>query len=269
MRTDPTQSEVIYDWRRDGWLAACALTAIMLVVSAGIPHAPGFDTFLRLFVFCVALVRGFVGLRGGGVWLPLSTAVIALLFNPAQPVQMSAGAWVWTDLAAAAWFALVGAWPLLRSWDPQRGWAAAALSVVAVAVPAVAAFDNVDREGLNPAMLDENLAAMNADASANATAPAAAPPTQTASTERADATPASAHSSSTSADHPAPLPTAHASADQAAPPPSAHASAGVPVLNAPSFQRVNRATANQDEQDNVGAPPPPLRLRPPITRPQR
>lgn len=237
MRSEITETEEVYDWRRDGWLAACALTAILLIVSAGIPHAPGFDTFLRLFVFCLALVRGFVGFRSGGAWLPLSAAIIALLFNPAQPVQMNAAAWVWTDLAAGAWFAVAGAWQLLRSWDPQRAWAAAALSLVAVIIPAVAAFGTVDREGLNPATLDENLAAMNADA--NASEPGSAQPVQTASADSADAaTVSEADPSSTSA-------------ARAAPPPTAHASADVPELNAPAFQTANRVSPNQDQHDSL------------------
>ena len=228
MRSDPAETETVYDWRRDGWLAACALTAIMLIVSAGMPHAPGFDTFLRLFVFCLALVRGFVGFRSGGAWLPLSAAVIALLFNPASPVQMSATAWMWTDLAAAAWFGIVGAWRLLRSWDPQRGWAAAALSLVAVGVPAVAAFGTTDHEGLNPAMLNESLAAMNADSNASAPVARSAEPVPAPEPSR---------------------PAAHASASAERSPP-AHASTDVPVLNAPAFD-------DAPAQDTTIAAPPP------------
>lgn len=250
MRSELSENEPIYDWRRDGWLAACALTAILLIVSAGTPHAPGFDTFLRLFVFCLALVRGFVGFRSGGAWLPLSAAVIALLFNPARPVQMSPAAWVWTDLAAAAWFAVVGAWRLLRSWDPQRGWAAAALSLVAVAIPAVAAFGTVDREGLNPATLDENLAAMNANT--DLTEPVSAPPAQTAVAQSDDGTPVSQSHEPSSAGAPRPAPA----------PSSTQASGDVPELNAPAFPSPNRATAKQDEKDSLtpaapaSAPPP-------------
>ena len=94
MRNDSADIDSPYDSRRDGWLAACALTAVLLIVSAAIPHAPGFDTFLRLFVFGMALVRGFAGFRRGGAWLPLSAAVIAILFNPARPVTMSAAGWM-------------------------------------------------------------------------------------------------------------------------------------------------------------------------------
>ena len=237
MRTELSENEPIYDWRRDGWLAACAFTAILLIVSAGIPHAPGFDTFLRLFVFCLALVRGFVGFRSGGAWLPLSAAVIALLFNPARPVQMSVSAWVWTDLAAAAWFAIVGAWRLLRSWEPQRGWAAAALSLVAVAIPAVAAFGTVDREGLNPATLDENLAAMNTNA--NATQPVSTPPAHEVAV------------SDNGAPESEPRKQRSPNAEGSSPARSAEASANLPELNAPAFPSANRVTANQDGQDSL------------------
>ena len=238
MRSEITETQPIYEWRRDGWLAACALTAILLIVSAGTPHAAGFDTFLRLFVFCLALVRGFVGFRSGGAWLPLSAAVIALLFNPAQPVQMSAAAWVWTDLAAAAWFAVVGAWRLLRSWHPQRGWAVAVLSLVAVTIPAVAAFGSVDREGLNPATLEDDLATTNADG--NATEPASAPSRETAVASD-DASPV--------AEPDAQRPSGTKDPSRVR---SAQASAEVPELNAPAFTSANRITANQDGQDKLG-----------------
>lgn len=88
MRTVTVENQTGYDWRRDGWLGACALTAVLLIVSAATPHAAGFDTFLRAFVFSLALVRGFAGFRRGGAWLPLSAAVIAILFNPARPIEM-------------------------------------------------------------------------------------------------------------------------------------------------------------------------------------
>jgi len=166
MRTDFTENETAigtgYDWRRDGWLAACALTAALLVISAATPPAPGYDKFLRIFVFCVALVRAFAAFRRGGAWLPLSACVIAILFNPAAPIGMSHTAWVWCDLIAAAWFAIAGAWRLLRAWQPQRGWAAAAVSLAALAVPAVAAMSMPNRDALDAADLDENLAEMNA-----------------------------------------------------------------------------------------------------------
>lgn len=162
MRTDAVGNQTGYDWRRDGWLAACALTAVLLVVSAATPHAGGFNTFLRAFIFCIALVRAFAGFRRGGAWLPLSAAVIAILFNPARPIAMSPVAWIWCDLIAAAWFAIVGAWRLLVSWEPQRGWAAAALSLGAVAVPAVASMSVPNRDKLTPVSADENLAVMNA-----------------------------------------------------------------------------------------------------------
>lgn len=168
MRKDFTENETAYDWRRDGWLAACALTAALLVISAATPPAPGYDKFLRIFVFCVALVRAFAAFRRGGAWLPLSACVIAILFNPAAPIGMSHTAWVWCDLIAAAWFAIAGAWRLLRAWQPQRGWAAAAVSLAALAVPAVAAMSMPNRDALDAADLDENLAEMNAaDANAN------------------------------------------------------------------------------------------------------
>jgi hypothetical protein len=169
MRTDFTENETGYEWRRDGWLAACTLTAALLVISAATPPAPGYDKFLRIFVFCVALVRAFAAFRRGGAWLPLSACVIAILFNPAAPIAMSRAAWVWCDLIAAAWFAIAGAWRLLRGWQPQRGWAAAAISLAALAVPAVAAMSMPNSDALKAADLDENLAEMNAaDASASA-----------------------------------------------------------------------------------------------------
>src|SRR5690348_15114666 len=157
MRTDFTENETGYEWRRDGWLAACALTAALLVISAATPPAPGYDKFLRIFVFCVALVRAFAAFRRGGAWLPLSACVIAILFNPAAPIAMSHTAWVWCDLIAAAWFAIAGSWRLLRAWQPQRGWAAAAVSLAALAVPAVAAMTMPNRDALSAASLDENL----------------------------------------------------------------------------------------------------------------
>lgn len=178
MRTDFTENETPietgYDWRRDGWLAACALTAALLVISAATPPAPGYDKFLRIFVFCVALVRAFAAFRRGGAWLPLSACVIAILFNPAAPIGMSHTAWVWCDLIAAAWFAIAGAWRLLRAWQPQRGWAAAAISLAALAVPAVAAMSMPNRDALSAADLDENLAEMNAAGTNANPAPTAA-----------------------------------------------------------------------------------------------
>ena len=170
MRADTVECDSNYDWRRDGWLAACSLTAILLVISALTPHAPGFDTFLRLFVFCLALVRAFAGFRKGGAWLPLSAAAIAIVFNPAKPPAMSAVAWTWCDLIAACWFAIVGAWQLLRSWHPQRGWAVAAVSLGALAVPAVAALDAPNRDALKAPNLNENLAEMNAVATSPSSA---------------------------------------------------------------------------------------------------
>ena len=196
MRNDSADIDSTYDWRRDGWLAACALTAILLIVSAALPHAPGFDTFLRLFVFGMALVRGFVGFRRGGAWLPLSAAVIAILFNPARPVAMSAAGWIWCDLIAALWFAVVGAWQLLRRWDPQRGWAVAALSLGAVAVPAVGAMSTPNRDALIPLNVDANLAVMNSDANAEITAADMNASAPVAAANRAPApgsTPAVAH----------------------------------------------------------------------------
>jgi len=178
MRTDFTENETGYEWRRDGWLAACALTAALLVISAATPPAPGYDKFLRIFVFCVALVRAFAAFRRGGAWLPLSACVIAILFNPAAPIAMSHTAWVWCDLIAAAWFAIAGSWRLLRAWQPQRGWAAAAVSLAALAVPAVAAMTMPNRDALSAASLDENLAEMNAAAAA----PPAQPDTNAAAT---------------------------------------------------------------------------------------
>ena len=202
MRIETVETDSTYDWRRDGWLAACALTAIFLIVSAATTHTAGFDTFLRLFVFCMALVRGFAGFRRGGAWLPLSAAVIAILFNPVKPVGMSAAAWTWCDLIAAAWFGIVGAWRLLRSWDPQRGWAVAAVSLGALAVPAVAALSMPNRDALNPMNVDENLAEMNAGGNA-AAAPNATPVTEASavnSTRSASPTEANA-SASEAADH--------------------------------------------------------------------
>lgn len=101
MRIESPEIENGYGWRRDGWLAACALTAILLIVAAATTHAPGFDTFLRLFVFCMAVVRGFAGFRRGGAWLPLSAGLIAILFNPGKPVVTSATASAWLDLIGA------------------------------------------------------------------------------------------------------------------------------------------------------------------------
>lgn len=236
---------VPYDWRRDGWLAACSLTAILLVISAFMRPGYGFETFLRIFVFCVALVRGFAGFRRGGAWLPLSAALIAILFNPARPVAMSSAAWVWFDLIAAAWFAIVGAWQLLRSWDPQRGWAAAALSLAALAVPAVAAMGTTDHEGLNPLNVDENLAEMNATSSALTAAPPA-----TNATAQAAATAAAPSEATTPGEHSA-APPAHA--------PVAHAAANSPVLNAPAFDSKSRVSTDTLQQSAVPvvAPPPP------------
>lgn len=171
MRIDSVENDSSYEWRRDGWLAACSLTAILLVISALTPHAAGFDTFLRLFVFCLALVRGFAGFRKGGAWLPLSAAAIAILFNPARPLAMTSIAWTWCDLIAAAWFAIVGAWRLLGSWHPQRGWAAAAISLGALAVPAVGALNAPNRDALTAPNLNENLAVMNAGGNEGITAP--------------------------------------------------------------------------------------------------
>jgi len=198
MRSQSTEIESSYDWRRDGWLAACALTAIVLIVAAATTHSPGFDTFLRLFVFGMALVRGFAGFRRGGAWLPLSAGLIAILFNPVTPVVRSAPASSWLDLIGAAWFALVAAWPLLKRWEPQRGWAAAALSLCALAVPAVAAFSAPNRDALDPATVNQGLAEMNATANAAdsaippAAASAAAKPTGTQAIEPTPAKQASA-----------------------------------------------------------------------------
>jgi hypothetical protein len=190
MRTDRVEDVCAYDWRRDGWLAACSLTAGLLIVSAFLRPGDGFDTFLRTFVCLMALVRGFAGFRRGGAWLPLSAAVIAILFNPARPIGMNGAARVWCDLIAAAWFAIVGAWQLLRSWDPQRGWAAAAVSLAALAVPGIAELGATNRDALRPSQLDENLAIENVQQNAAAapfesetpspppmsTSPAATPP---------------------------------------------------------------------------------------------
>ncbi|HEX5259738.1 MAG TPA: DUF6804 family protein [Sphingomicrobium sp.] len=203
MRSDFADTDSTYDWRRDGWLAACALTAILLIVSAAIPHAAGFDTFLRLFVFGMALVRGFVGFRRGGAWLPLSAAVIAILFNPARPVGMSAAGWMWCDLIAAAWFAIVGAWQLLGRWEPQRGWAVAVLSLGAVAVPAVGAMSTPNRDALNPLNVDQNLAVMNSDANAEMTAAdmnASAPVAAANRAPAPESTPAVAHAAPSAPD---------------------------------------------------------------------
>jgi hypothetical protein len=240
MRIDATESDSTYDWRRDGWLAACALTAAILIVSAATPHAPGFDSFLRIFVFCMALVRGFAGFRGGGAWLPLSAALIAILFNPVRPVGMSAIGWIWCDLIAAAWFAVVGAWRLLRSWEPQRGWAAAALSLGALAVPAVGALNAPNRDALDaPDLnqnLDENLAVMNGDANAGTGAA-----DMNATVDAAAAGPAPAAESSPAVSH----------ADAA----KAHA-----TTNAPAAESANRVTHDAGEvsaESNVVRKPPP------------
>ena len=229
MRTESADIDSTYDWRRDGWLAACALTAILLIVSAAIPHAPGFDTFLRLFVFGMALVRGFVGFRRGGAWLPLSAAVIAILFNPARPIGMSTAGWMWCDLIAALWFAVVGAWQLLRRWDPQRGWAVAALSLGAVTVPAIGAMSTPNRDALNPLEVDQNLAVMNADANAEMTAADV-----NASTPVAAANPAPAAEST---------------------PPVTHAAANAPA--ALGTNRVKPLDQQQPAKTEVTAEPPP------------
>jgi hypothetical protein len=235
MRSDSVESESTYDWRRDGWLAACALTAGLLIISAATPHPPGFDTFLRMFVFCVALVRAFAGFRRGGAWLPLSAAVIALLFNPARPVEMSPAAWVWCDLLAAAWFAIVGAWQLLRSWDPQRGWAAAAISLGAVTVPAIAAMSAPSRDALTGMKLDENLAAINVEANSAAPLPETDVAAQTAVATAAPAAGSSA-------------PVSHAAAT------AKHAPAATPVVNAPAFEPNNAAEAAAPSDSDTPQP---------------
>jgi hypothetical protein len=244
MRTITVECSSVYEWRRDGWLAACSLTGAVLIISAATPHAPGFDTFLRIFVFCMALVRGFAGFRRGGAWLPLSAALIAILFNPVRPVGMSAIGWIWCDLIAAAWFAVVGAWRLLRSWEPQRGWAAAALSLGALAVPAVGALNAPNRDALDaPDLnqnLDENLAVMNGDANAgtgaadmNATVDAAAAGPAPAAESSAESSPAVSRAGT----------------------PQAH-----DASNAPAAESANRVTHDAPEvsaESNLVRKPPP------------
>jgi hypothetical protein len=244
MRTDFIDNEneaaAAYDWRRDGWLAACALAAALLVISAATPPAPGYDKFLRIFVFCVALIRAFAAFRRGGAWLPLSAAVIAILFNPAAPLSMSHAAWVWCDLIAAAWFAIAGAWQLLSAWQPQRGWAAAAVSLAALAVPAVSAMSMPNRDALTAASLDQNLAEMNATAPpapSDMNAVVAAAPTGVSNAT------ADAASSTKSTDA--------ASAGEKRP-------AGHPLADAPMAETANDATASRPTPapvKTVQAPP--------------
>lgn len=229
MRTDRVEDVCAYDWRRDGWLAACSLTAGLLIVSAFVRAGYGFDTFLRTFVCVMALVRGFAGFRRGGAWLPLSAAAIAILFNPARPIGMSDGARVWCDLIAAAWFMIVGAWQLLRSWDPQRGWAAAAVSLGALAVPAIAAFGAGNRDALRPSELDENVAIENVQ-------------------QNAAAAPSEAHAPNTPS----------VSNSVAATPPVPARNISQPVLNTLSAEAKDRAhqIAREQSAQNSAAPEP-------------
>jgi hypothetical protein len=246
MRTDSIENAddtaAAYDWRRDGWLAACALAAALLVISAATPPAAGYDKFLRVFVFCVALIRAFAAFRRGGAWLPLSAAVIAILFNPAAPLSMSHAAWVWCDLIAAAWFAIAGAWQLLSAWQPQRGWAAAAVSLAALAVPAVAAMSMPNRDALGAASLDQNLAGMNAAASA--------PPAPSDMNAVAAAAPTGASNAAADAASPT-------KSSDAVPADETRASAR-PLADAPAAEAANDATASRPRPapvKTVQAPP--------------
>jgi hypothetical protein len=61
MRTDFIDNEneaaAAYDWRRDGWLAACALAAALLVISAATPPAPGYAGYPCEMVATGAILR--------------------------------------------------------------------------------------------------------------------------------------------------------------------------------------------------------------------
>ena len=78
--------------------------AIAALVAAVVPIWPyGLYTLLRLVVTGVALFALYV-LRTGDAKRTVGLAVVALLFNPLVPVQLSRLAWLPIDLGVAYWF---------------------------------------------------------------------------------------------------------------------------------------------------------------------
>jgi hypothetical protein len=126
-----------YVWKADRRLASCAVAAVLLAISAINSNLPdGFYTFLRIYVSGVAAVLAIYEWRLGRVWLPLSAALIAILFNPIRPIEMNdATSWQPYDWGAAAWFVVVAATPAVRFYRvPMKGWVAASVAVVVLSL---------------------------------------------------------------------------------------------------------------------------------------
>jgi hypothetical protein len=106
-----------YNWRRDRKLIGCGVAALLLLNAALGENGDGYFTFLRIYICGLAAILAFADGRLGRIWLPLSAIMIAILFNPFRPIEMSRESWIWYDMGTAAWFAGVGGVPLWRRVD--------------------------------------------------------------------------------------------------------------------------------------------------------
>lgn len=154
-------SEKPYSWRHDYQLIGCMIAAGLLTWAAWTEHEDGFYTFLRIYVTVAA---GMFALRASAQDRPISmiaAGMVAILFNPAFPVELERETWKPIDAALAAWF----------SWAAMEGPAlalnrpairAAPIVVAVVLMLGMGAFVSMSSDASDNTMnVDENLAAEN------------------------------------------------------------------------------------------------------------
>jgi hypothetical protein len=150
-----------YRWQNDWRLVSCAVAVVILVLAVVRENGEGFYTFLRIYVFGLALVLALPFARQRhAIWL-LAAIVTAILFNPIIPIEMYREDWVPYDLAAAAgfsWIAMIG--PAERFKKPYLKWAPIGFAAAYAAAVALgtASFQTI---GDDNNMAVENLMAEN------------------------------------------------------------------------------------------------------------
>jgi hypothetical protein len=135
----PHSSEQAYRWQNDWRLISCTVAVVALVLAVVRQNGDGFYTFLRIYVFGLALLLAVVFARQRYAIWAVAAVLTAILFNPIIPIEMYREDWMPYDLVAAAGFSWVGMIgpaeafrrPLLK-WAPV-GFAAAYAAAVALA----------------------------------------------------------------------------------------------------------------------------------------